>query len=526
MAARVSDAGRRIRGYLDTERVLVTSVVETSRGLDGAHASVWLTTGHAPPRFAVEEGSPPQVPSDAIQRAVRRCAARGKVVVEPAFGRIAAPIGAPRVGLLGVLLVHASSVEHGEARLVAGIADETGFALETANLFEHAAAEKERSDAILERVGDAVVVTDAHGKVLRWNPAAERTFGLGEREARGRACGRALGLHGGSDPLECSKGCALLAAQGEGSVLGLEVWRERPDGRRQPLLADVAAVRDTDGSVSEVVHSIRDITRLKEADEAKTMFLATASHELKTPLTVIQGFSETLLVARRWTPDEREKALRAMARRSKELTKIIDRLLMSSRIEAGRASVSLAEVDLPPILRERIETLGAVTRREIVLETGPQPFVVADPEGVATVLDHLLDNAMKYSPGGGPIVVRCTSDERSVSVSVSDGGIGMDREEATRCFDKFWQAESSDVRRFGGTGIGLFIVRSLVQAMGGSVTVASTPGKGSTFTVTLCRPGAEPASVQRSTVPAPGIGERSVIREFMRQIGIPERGAR
>jgi signal transduction histidine kinase len=116
-------------------------------------------------------------------------------------------------------------------------------------------------------------------------------------------------------------------------------------------------------------------------------------------------------------------------------------------------------------------------------------LVLADKEAVTTIVDHLLDNAVKYSPDGGPIEATAHADESWVELRVADQGIGMDAEHVAHCFERFWQAESSDVRRFGGTGIGLYIVRSLAEAMGGEVHVESMPRRGSTFVVKLLRAG-------------------------------------
>ncbi|MGH2720346.1 MAG: PAS domain-containing sensor histidine kinase, partial [Actinomycetota bacterium] len=383
------------------------------------------------------------------------------------------------------------------------------------------------SEAILERVADAVVVTDARGVITDWNRAAQLIAGQSAAAAVGRSCAEVLGLRLGETGLDCSHGCALLAA-GADPILGVEAWRPRGDGRRQPLLASVSGVTDADGTVVQIVHSLRDITKLKEADEAKTLFLATASHELKTPLTVIKGFAETLLRVPGWDPAQREEGLSAIARRAGDLSRIVNRLLLSSRIEAGRVEVEIAEVCLEPILEERVHALRAASGRDVELEVPDAlPVVRADVDAFTTILDHLLDNAVKYSPDGGAVTVTATPGTALVRVSVADEGIGMDDEQAARCFEKFWQGETGDARRFGGTGIGLFIVHSLAEAMGADVTVASEPGRGTTFTLALPRADARDARTAAPpaelALPA-AVGEPSVIREFMRQIGIPERG--
>jgi PAS domain S-box-containing protein len=377
-----------------------------------------------------------------------------------------------------------------------------------------------KADAILARVADCVVVTDARGNVLQCNPAAERLIGLPSDAITGRPCSQALGMWLGDEPLDCDNFCALLALSGTlGTGEPDETWRLDPTGRKQPLLANAEAVTDDHGRTVEVVHSLRDISRLKQAEEAKTLFLATASHELKTPLTVIRGFADTLLTFDDFEPERRTAALEAIRVRSEELVRIVDRLLLSSRIEAGRVQVNLTRLAVAPLLIERVRALQAATGREIVVDVDPSLLEVSgDGQALTTVIDHLLDNALKYSPGGEPVIVRCRPQADAVRIDVTDDGVGMDAEQAAHCFDKFWQAEATDVRRFGGTGIGLYIVRSLVEAMSGTVTVESAPGAGSTFSLWLFDHQAV-ADVRDGR----DLGEATSIREFMRQIGVPER---
>lgn len=380
-----------------------------------------------------------------------------------------------------------------------------------------------RSEAILERVADGVVVTDATGVVLEANPAAARIMGCSQDEAVGRTCAAVLGVGIGERRLDCEGGCALLAlGHVDDDDQGYEVWRLGSDGRRRPLLANVSALTDDSGEVYEIVHSLRDITSLKQADEAKTLFLATASHELKTPLTVIRGYGEILMQTPDLPSQNRTDAARAIVRRSEELAGIVDRLLLSSRIEAGRLKLDVAATDLMPILEERALSLQAATGRVVRLALDPEmPPVEADAAAVTTVVDHLLDNAVKYSPDGGEVTVALSCDEEVARLRVADRGIGMDSEQARHCFEKFWQGDSTDVRSFKGTGIGLYIVRSMVEAMGGVIEVETAPGQGTTFTVSLRRAD----RVAESTPPwgdeAPGVGEESIVREFMRQLGVP-----
>jgi len=384
-----------------------------------------------------------------------------------------------------------------------------------------------RLHAIVEGVADGVFVTDAQGSIRLWNGAAERLVGSPGKRAIGANCSRILAmgvrersLSRRARPLDCSAGCALLREFGERATSGgVDCIRHPHPAAEQHLLVSVSVVEDGAGGIEEVVHSVRDITRMKEADDAKTMFLATASHELKTPLTVILGYTQTLL-AGLLDDKQRETALRAIESRSQQLGRIVDRLLLTGRIESGRLMLELSSVSPAALITERAESLGLATGRTIVCEiAGDISDVVADEQALTTVLDHLLDNAVKYSPDGGDIVVRANDRGSSVVIEVIDHGIGMNADDASQCFDRFWQAEQTDVRRYGGTGVGLYIVRSYVEAMGGKVGVRSDSGQGSAFTVTLRK--ATEGAPQEDDDQDKGVGKRSMIHEFMRQLGVP-----
>ncbi len=382
-----------------------------------------------------------------------------------------------------------------------------------------------KADAILASIASEVIVTSPSGRVREWNPAAARTFGChdGASLTAGARCAEALGLHVGIRQLRCDEGCALLDLSP--TEANAELWRLDRHGHRQPLLGSASAVLDQGGVPVEIVHSFRDISSIRAADEAKTLFLATASHELKTPLTVIRGFAQMLQLE--GVPEERRRdAVAAIEARAGQLAGIVDRLLMSSRIDAGRIDLDLDLIDVTPIIRERAGAIEGATGRPVVLDLGAGlPPVFADPDAVTTVIDHLLDNAVKYSPEGGSLAVSARREPGGTGVvlAVADRGIGMTPEQVERCFERFWQAESSDVRRFAGSGIGLYIVRSLVEGMGGRVAVASAPGEWTVFSCTLRT--SAPREDGHDELEPPGedaeLGQASMIREYMRLVGVP-----
>lgn len=372
-----------------------------------------------------------------------------------------------------------------------------------------------RAEAVLEGIGDAIVSTDARGRVRGINPAGAELLGSTIDDARGRTCRDVLALQANGRPVDCSASCALLQADAR----SVEVARTGPRGNRQPLLASAVALRDDSGTPVEIVHLFRDITSLKQAEEAKTLFLATTSHELKTPLAVIRGYAQLLRMVD-LDEDARREALESIEVRSGQLVSIVDRLLMSSRIDAGRIDLESHVVPVGEVLRQRAAEFSQTCRSVVVDVADDLPDALADIAALSTIVDHLLENADKYSPKDTVIGLTAIFDDEHVLVRVSDEGIGMSAEGMRHCFDRFWQAEGSDVRRFGGTGIGLYIVRSLAEAMHGEVSVASNVERGVTFTVRLRRQPFVDVTEQPPSSMVTTDGEASIVREFMRQVGV------
>jgi diguanylate cyclase (GGDEF)-like protein/PAS domain S-box-containing protein len=188
------------------------------------------------------------------------------------------------------------------------------------------------------------------------------------------------------------------------------------------------------------------------------------------------------------------------------------------------AQLELGPLDLAALVAERVQAARSVATAPIVVQVPPTlAHGFADAGACRKVLDHLLANAVKYSPGDRPVVVSAAADKRFVRISVADYGIGMTADEAARCFEPFWQAEHAVAGHDVGAGVGLYIVRSLVEAMGGQVAVRSAKGAGSTFTFALPRSAREAQRAGHHGALPPGMGEDSSIREFMRQIGVPSR---
>jgi signal transduction histidine kinase len=246
--------------------------------------------------------------------------------------------------------------------------------------------------------------------------------------------------------------------------------------------------------IALVVHSAElrarqteTLERLRELDEMKSDFVAITSHELRTPLTAVRGFVRTIMrnFDRLTVPQVRD-FLSLIDRQSERLALLVEDLLIVSRIEAGRITVAAEPVDFRPFLEDVARSFGRA-RDRLRIDVGQEvpEKVLLDPHRLDQVLSNLIQNAMKFSRPRTPVTVSVLSDERWLEIAVTDRGVGIPEEETARIFDRFHQAASALTRQAEGVGLGLYISKRLVEAMGGDIRVASQVGEGSTFMVRL-----------------------------------------
>jgi signal transduction histidine kinase len=249
-----------------------------------------------------------------------------------------------------------------------------------------------------------------------------------------------------------------------------------------------APVRHHGTTIIGRIFVLRDVTRETEAERMRSALIATVSHELRSPLTVISGYTDTLLQEGPWDEATRREFLQGVATSAARLSALVDNLLDAATLEAG-----VLRLHPEPVRVERIAERVLAQRRLVAggcslhLETRPGlPLVYADPLRVEQVLANLVDNAIKYSPQGGAVHVALTNgaDGESLAVTVSDRGLGIPAEHLPHLFDRFYRVDTRN-RSIKGVGLGLYICRSLVEAHGGEVWVESAPGVGSIFGFSL-----------------------------------------
>jgi PAS domain S-box-containing protein len=371
--------------------------------------------------------------------------------------------------------------------LLSAFADYASLAIERSWLVHAVVREKHESEAVIQASASGILVIDRHGRVVDMNPALERMTGWTLYQARGQPCCDVVGCQSAErqDPAE-SATCPLeLGAEGRDRVF-LEYRLRARDGHSIPVEASYGLIRDEEGDLARIVVTFRDISRQEELKRMRAELVANASHELRTPLSLIKGYAETLLSSE-VTLDETSarRFLNNVSVAADRLGRMIDDLLCASRIETQRLHLRPRQFDLGQKVHQGLAWFQPHAEGCHLTTDLPEDGLEAwaDPDRVEQVLFNLLTNAVKYSPAGSTVTVqgRKLADPPRVVMHVTDKGLGIASEHLPRIFDRFYLADESEK----GVGLGLYICKELVEAMGGEIWVVSELGVGSTFSFTL-----------------------------------------
>ena len=317
-----------------------------------------------------------------------------------------------------------------------------------------------------------------------------------------RPAGRLLGVeHGTSMGLHVEEVIARLSGRLAAPDDALQEWRRvnaNPEARgafevrfEQPEPRDVRIqifpVPTDDDSRAGVGLTLRDVTHERDVNRVKDEIIAVVNHELRTPLASVVGFAE-LLLAREFAEDQRRRFLTSMVQEGRRLAALVDDLLDLQRMAGGGDPFSFEACSPRALLERSASNAGPDPSCPIVVDADPDlPPVRADANRIHQVLTNLIGNARKYSPEGGTIVLSAREAEGAVEIAVGDQGLGIPPEALPRLFEKLYRVDSPDRRGIRGTGLGLAIVKHVVNRHRGRLDIQSTPGKGSTFTVSLPR---------------------------------------
>ena len=361
-------------------------------------------------------------------------------------------------------------VGHIEIELLELLAAHAGVAIGNALAYEELNRQRVHEQAVADSSADGIVVLDFDGRVRKWNRSAVELTGYSAEVMEGR-----------HPPFP------LPVCHGE------PIKHKLKDGRWLEIL--MARIPST----HEWVVDFRDITAQKIMEDEQELFLATSGHELRTPITVVHGLAATL--KNRWTnldPKAKREAVETIYERSGSLVTLVERLRLGSDAARGELHVDRYRFDLRELLDRSVSAFRPLSdEHDVILEASEDlPFAVGDPLATGMIMDQLLDNALKFSPQGGTVHVSAGAEGETVSVVIQDDGMGLSSEDEERIFDRFVQTGvRGDRRKFGGIGLGLYIVRQLAREQRGDVTAHSWEG-GTRMRLTLPCEQSSPGSKQ------------------------------
>ncbi len=386
-------------------------------------------------------------------------------------------------GVVGVARLHDERFDEAEAALLEAVAASLAHALERLRLAEERdrlyrrAHEQAQAARVISSIADGVVLIDAAGIVQLWNPAAEVITGMTRDAVVGRPLQETIpGWSAVADSLGAASDATSTNARSTTvpiDVAGREVW------------LSIRAVGFAEGTV----YAFHDLTEERRLEQLKADFIATVSHELRTPLAAVHGAAKTLLRDDVDLEDEVSRQLLALvSEQSDRLARMVEDILLASRLESPELELATEDVYVGELAADAIEAVRVQASEQLTLELTVAPSlppVAADSDKLRQVLVNLVANAVKYSPAGGRVAVEAWVDAEHVRIVVRDQGLGIALSEQGLIFEKFYRADANMTRGVSGSGLGLYITRELVHRMGGTISVESQLGEGSTFMVTL-----------------------------------------
>lgn len=399
---------------------------------------------------------------------------------------------------IGVLHVfnkqRGSSFIDEDVRILERMARNVAAVIAGMQLYKAIIEEKEELIHTIESLTAGLLLVNANGKIAQMNAASRRIFGA-KPDSVNKLYSEVI-----KDPIVQGQIHAALEAGKEGELLEITVQLE---GKEHIYQLQNAIVRGEDNKLMGTVVIFNDITDIRNLERMKSSFVAMVSHELRTPLTAIKGFISTLLMDSAdeenstFTLEDRREFYTIIEHEADRLTRLINDLLNIARIEAGESLKPVfKEVDVYKLSQRTVTVQKAATNRHQLFHDVDEnlPSIIADEDKVDQIITNLLNNAIKYSPNGGEIHVKGWVDGDDIVISVSDQGMGIPKEHLTRVFEKFHRVDNTDTRKQYGTGLGLHLVKHLVEDIhGGKIWAESEVGVGSTFFVRLPK---VPAKVQ------------------------------
>lgn len=365
-----------------------------------------------------------------------------------------------------------------------------------------ATAEKSQDEAVLSAIADGVYAVDMDRNLVLLNKAATDLTSWEEKDALGLKCSTVMKLKNEADISVCEKDCPALAVWNTGEpVFRTDTcFINKKNKKRVQLSSSYAPIKDFQGNMSGAICVFRDITKDKELERLRNEFVSTASHELRTPITATEGYLSIVTDSGMCKVDDKSKEYIGKARETLlAMSKLTQNLLAVTKIEEGKLETNITSFSIHDLVAEVIDVfskkasdrslkLELVESKDLSLKgkkvVGRSLNVKADKEMLREVINNLVENALKFTEKGG-VTLSVDYDEEFATVNIADTGMGMPKDAQKHLFEKFYRVDNTATREVGGTGLGLYITRSIVETFGGRIWVDTEMGKGSTFHFTV-----------------------------------------
>jgi len=405
---------------------------------------------------------------------------------------VALPMSIKRelIGVLYVFRAYGARFTADDRQILGSFADQAAIAVHNAQLYERISQEKHRLDAILEYSADGVLILDSGHRIVVFNRAVAQLTGWAAADVLGRSHDEVIRWTRLETDLDLAAAVAGGWPLSSAQPLYVEGDLRRRSGGTVSVGITYAPLFDREARLANIIANVRDITRFREADEIKSVFISVISHELKTPVALIKGYADTL---RRedacWDPDITQESLTVIVEEADRLNQLIDNLLDASRLQAGALPLEMDQVALDALAERVAHHFRVQTQDHVFVCDFPPSFPVArgDPSRLEQVLDNLVSNAIKYSPEGGTIEISGRALPDEVIVTVSDQGVGIPLEDQPRVFERFFRGARERRQSTPGAGLGLYLTKAIVEAHGGRIWVESSSEHGTAISFAIPR---------------------------------------
>lgn len=371
------------------------------------------------------------------------------------------------------------------------LSNHTSLAIENAMLYANALMEKDKTRSIVENMGDGVLTLDWERRITSFNEAAELITGWKAQEVMGRTCDEIFRGKSKLGESKCDTACPLVeilkspasmdrGLKAEGIIL--------TKSGEEKFVSSTHSILSFENDLLGGIIVFRDITKEKQQEQMKADFIASVSHDLRTPLTSVKNYVLALLRhGSKLTEEERNEFFRVINSEIDRLNRLLDNMINLSKMDSGMLRPRKRTFDVRPYIKKVMNLYKVNSSKHKFVEEIPEelPSVKGDSDYFEQILNNLLSNAVKYSSTGGEIKTVCQKFDNELEISVLDEGIGIDRSDVEKIFNRYQRLEDKISEKVSGTGLGLYISKILVEALGGRIWLESASGRGSKFSFTL-----------------------------------------